>query len=207
MIGVADIERALQDELAGDQRDVLVADFMRGYRRRDAHAVKLDGVLVARFDRRQIVGIVALGYFQPPDVVGLVGIGTRDLQRILVALDLEVVVGQIVDRRHIRIECDAVAGHGTIAVGNEPEQPARPDRRGVGQLQPARQDARRLFLIGERRAQRQPDGTAIGLIGSISTRAEQRRRIDAARRKADAVLRIGQKVETTTSDGSASTAP
>ena len=85
------------------RRHVLVADFVRGDRRRDAHAVKLDRVLVARLDGGQIVGVVALGDFEPPDVVGLERIGARDLQRVLVVLDLEVVVAEIVDRRHVRL--------------------------------------------------------------------------------------------------------
>ena len=282
LIGVADIDRALHHELAGEQRHVGIADFVRRHRRGNAHAIELDRVLVAQFHCRQIIGVDPLGDFKTPDIVGLVRVGACDLQRVFIAVHLEVVVGEIVNRRDVgreargaRIliadgdagiligggkhigpvrrdcvgagrrwragadagECRAAdrilhaeigdearrqghidlrrrgaegAGGGQhdrdagalhrpgngrgVAIGNESQQSARPDRRGIGELEPAPKNARCLLLVVERRRQRQADCGAIGLVRGVAARAVERGRVDAADGKADAVLGVGEEI-------------
>ena len=81
-----------------------------------------------------------------------------------------------------------------IAIGNELELAAGPHRGRIGELQPARQNALRRFLIAERRRESKADRLAIGLVGGIAAGAEQGRGIDARSRKADAILGIGEEV-------------
>ena len=94
---VAYVERPLKDELAGDHRDIFVANLVGADAGRDAQPIALDRVLIAHFYGHERVGIVALRNLQPPDIVSLERIGTRHLDRILAGLADDVVVGEAIE--------------------------------------------------------------------------------------------------------------
>jgi hypothetical protein len=95
---------------------------MRRDPRRDPHPVEFDRVLITRLDRCQVIGVRPVGDLKPPDVVGRIGIGARHLQRVFVLLNDKIVIAQIVDRRDVWREGDAVAGDGSVALRNEPRR-------------------------------------------------------------------------------------
>ena len=86
------------------------------------------------------------------------------------------------------------SGDRAVAVGDELQFSAAPERRAVQDLQPSRQDRRRLLLAVEDRRERDAERPAVGLQQGIIAGAEQRRRIDAGRIEARAILGVGQKV-------------
>ena len=170
---------------------------MGGDRRAGPRAVEIDGVLVARLDRRRAVGIAAVEHLEALDVGGGIGVGARHQHRVGVRLVDEIVVGQVHHRRGGGHEAPAGAvgeraGDRRVGEGREAQPPAGPDRGRARQVQPAGEDGVGALAVGEARGERQAGGAAPALVGRIAADAGRRR--EAGGGEADAVLRAGQEV-------------
>src|SRR5208282_5275047 len=95
-------------------------------------------------DRTGIIGVVSRLYLDGLLIAGGIGVGTRDLDRILAVRVQEILVGEIVNRRQIRgpslLRGRRTAGDGAVAVRNDFQQSAGPDGGRIGELQPSRQN-------------------------------------------------------------------